>query len=688
MKKINSNKIHLEKQPSKPLLNSKIQHQKNASLFGLVQENCHNYCRNLFSYSVSMVTPTWVSNGVDVMWDYIKPNRQNIYRSFLFTSFVTLQAYQFYSLKEQYQTQRKEFYGLLQKGNFDSEQFDLHLFNLLKSIALWMSASVTAKALSRLFVYSIASQKTKDLYESFISTNTFNSRNYLDSRDKQKINPTFVADRDVRVFIKETVSILNVLIKNIGSLVLAVETFSALLDTNVILVCLGAIVFIKAFTYICTVCLSTIVKKENSLRDQRVSDFEDILKSSESIAMLKGGEFELNQLRKSVNESLKYANLYTSCEGLLTFVHSLKGFASATLGIYLCKLKLISGEMNLAHALSTGEAVESLIDFITYSDAHADDVIEAQNAYDLIKALENEIELCTQNAQLRERSLRIVTNSQGNIMFEGVVKKPNGQIIFKGSIKLIKDEETNIYRLEGPSGIGKSTLIRVLAGLWPYVEGTLSMPENGGIIPQVPFIKGGNTALIDIIRYPETSKASQVEIDEIGRLLRQFGFAEDSDVLLHLTDKEWKISDKHVSAQWSKTLSGGEKQRIGIISFIIKKPLFLIMDEGTSALDPVLKAKAEKTIKEKLPDTLIVFVDHNPSGITTDRLQAEWFSGERTEINKSLKKKIQLIGTSDESLTRSQKKKLKDWFKNINFVTIDHSNNGFSEAVVDLAQYH
>ena len=57
----------------------------------------------------------------------------------------------------------------------------------------------------------------------------------------------------------------------------------------------------------------------------------------------------------------------------------------------------------------------------------------------------------------------------------------------------------------------------------------------------------------------------------------------------HLTDK---LDDEE--AQWDRTLSGGEQQRLAFVRLLLHKPDIVVMDEATSALDPESQAHADE----------------------------------------------------------------------------------------------
>ena len=161
----------------------------------------------------------------------------------------------------------------------------------------------------------------------------------------------------------------------------------------------------------------------------------------------------------------------------------------------------------------------------------------------------------------------------------------------------------------GPSGSGKSSVLRLICGLWPIQTGVVARPEaigRGGlfVIPQRPYLLAGT--LRDQLLYPHT-KESRHE-DGADRRLVQLLTELD---LAHLLACPGGLDAKEV---WQDMLSVGEQQRIGFIRLLyhkcvaqfgrnaydcsrggdgggVSRPAYALMDESTSALDVALEAK-------------------------------------------------------------------------------------------------
>ena len=147
--------------------------------------------------------------------------------------------------------------------------------------------------------------------------------------------------------------------------------------------------------------------------------------------------------------------------------------------------------------------------------------------------------------------------------------------------------------ITGPSGIGKTTLLRVLAGFSESFTGCIRCGGSVLWMPQTPYLPKGE--LFDALAYP---KAPDELTDERAAALLS------KARLTHLTEK------LRESADWSTVLSGGEVQRLSLLRALIAKPDVLLLDEMTSGLDPVNAREMIELLGKELPHAVIVLVTH------------------------------------------------------------------------------
>lgn len=150
--------------------------------------------------------------------------------------------------------------------------------------------------------------------------------------------------------------------------------------------------------------------------------------------------------------------------------------------------------------------------------------------------------------------------------------------------------------ITGRTGSGKSTLFRVLAGIWPFGHGAVQIPPGSFFLPQRPYIPLGT--LRHVITYPNAVDAFSQE--EIARALSDAGLPQ----LVERLDSD---------DNWPQRLSGGEQQRVALARALLAKPNWIFLDEATASLDPDAEADLYAVLKARLPRTTLVSIAHRPS---------------------------------------------------------------------------
>ncbi|TGJ81400.1 hypothetical protein E0Z10_g7365 [Xylaria hypoxylon] len=164
-----------------------------------------------------------------------------------------------------------------------------------------------------------------------------------------------------------------------------------------------------------------------------------------------------------------------------------------------------------------------------------------------------------------------------NIEFIDVpIISPNGDVLVKALSFSLKQGDHLL--VVGPNGCGKSSLFRILGGLWPVYGGTVYKPPFSDIfyIPQRPYLSRGS--LRQQITYPDSLRAvrargvTDAQLLDILRILS----------LEHLVDLYTEGWD--AEAEWRDVLSGGLQQRVAMARLFYHKPRYAILDECTSSV--------------------------------------------------------------------------------------------------------
>lgn len=176
-----------------------------------------------------------------------------------------------------------------------------------------------------------------------------------------------------------------------------------------------------------------------------------------------------------------------------------------------------------------------------------------------------------------------ITTPQGNALLKNV----NQQFI-----------HGKHYVVKGRSGIGKSTFVRSLAGIWPFGSGEISTPKPDDIMfnSQTSYMPLGT--LREALIFPD--KVISIDDQELVRLLKESG-------LSHL------VNQLNAVSRWSEHLSPGELQRIAFVRILIHKPQWVFLDESTSSLDLEAENQLYLLLKKHLPNCSVISVGHRPS---------------------------------------------------------------------------
>ena len=270
---------------------------------------------------------------------------------------------------------------------------------------------------------------------------------------------------------------------------------------------------------------------------------------------------------------------------------------ASVIPIILCAPKYLAGEMTLGTVMQAAAAfiqVQYAFNWIVDNYPRlAEWTASARRASNLLVALDG---LKT----IEDSQSGAISRTEGK---DAAIRLKDVQVSLSDGTVVVDDADVTVnfgekVLVAGESGTGKSTLVRAIAGLWPWGEGEIALAPDAKmfLMPQKPYIPLGT--LRRATTYPRPPE--DFDDKEIAETLELVG-------LEHLTEK---LDDEE--GKWDRTLSGGEQQRLAFARLFLHKPDIVVMDEATSALDPESQGMLMEKLGERLPKTAIISVGHRP----------------------------------------------------------------------------
>ena len=283
---------------------------------------------------------------------------------------------------------------------------------------------------------------------------------------------------------------------------------------------------------------------------------------------------------------------------------------SLILGIGLSLLTYLVGEAVVGGTLTVGDFVlfnGYIIQFIIPIN------ILGQVSQDIKKALvdmKGIIDMLLLESEIKETAHPLnLSGHRFKVEFENVTFKYKDRNILENLSFKIDPGET--FLIVGPTGIGKSTLAKLLLRLYDPTEGQIllnqqniknlsfqSLYETIGWVPQESYLLNDTIQNNIHFVYPEAT-------------LKDIEGALDQASLLDFVKKLPEGLNTFVGDRGLK-LSGGEKQRLSLARLFLKKPKICIFDETTSFLDRNTELLIQNNIETFLPDMTKIIITHRP----------------------------------------------------------------------------
>ena len=361
-----------------------------------------------------------------------------------------------------------------------------------------------------------------------------------------------------------------------------------------------AAVLYALFGSILTYALGRGLIETGNTRQAREADVRAVLvrarENAEGIALMRGEPDERARLRSAMAELRGAWHAQTRGQGSLALLTSSLAYLAPVVPLVVALPRYLAGDIQLGGLMQTAQAFSSVQWALSWLIDNFPRFAEWRASIDRVVHLHAALSDLEDTVEAPDGERIEVTPGQSDrlVLREVGLSRPDGEaLVAEAEVEIAPGERVLI---RGQSGSGKSTIMRAIAGVWPWGRGSVELPLGAvAFMPQKPYFPLGS--LRDVLLYP---KAPQDVDDEVLReALHKVG-------LDHLRGRLGETE------RWDHILSGGEQQRVAFARVLIQRPAWVFMDEATSALDEPGQANIMRLLAEDLPATAVVSIGHRP----------------------------------------------------------------------------
>ncbi|MBC6481116.1 MAG: ABC transporter ATP-binding protein/permease [Hormoscilla sp. GM7CHS1pb] len=424
---------------------------------------------------------------------------------------------------------------------------------------------------------------------------------YLQNRAYYEINATKTIDnpdqrisQDIRSF---TVTSLGFLLVILSSLINLISFTGILWSISIPLTVV--LVGYSILGTVVTVLFGRRLIGLNFNQLRREADFRyglvHVRDHAEAIAFYRGEEQEGMQLKARFTEVIGNFNALIGWQRNLDFFTTAYGYFIIILPSVVVAPMYFAGEIDFGAISQASFAFSQVLGALSIVVSQFEQISAFAAGINRLSVFTDTLEAQTARKQI-ERTIDLREDSQ--LSLEHITLETPNHKTLVADLSVEVPFGTGML-IVGHSGVGKSSLLRAIAGLWNSGTGLLVRPPLDEILflPQRPYMILGT--LRDQLLYPQTDRT--LPDAELQAVLER----------VNLADLAERLGGFDTELDWDDVLSLGEQQRLAFARLLLTKPDYAILDEATSALDLQNEASLYQQLQKS--GTTYISVGHRGS---------------------------------------------------------------------------
>ncbi len=248
-------------------------------------------------------------------------------------------------------------------------------------------------------------------------------------------------------------------------------------------------------------------------------------------------------------------------------------------------------KMEIGGLMQTAGAFFELQVALSYLIKNYTEIAEWQSVVERLGGFDRRVREIAAAARAPQQ-IEVSTTGSGIEVMDLELDLPDGTALLRNVGFSVPSGEALL--IAGPTGTGKSTLLRAIAGIWPYGRGRIRLGQGTCLfLPQRPYLPLGT--LRHAVLYPREDLA--VPTAKIAAVLREVGLPE-------------LVEELDASQNWAHRLSLGEQQRLAFARVLLIQPAVVFLDEASSALDEACEAMLYRLLRAAPWRPTVVSIGH------------------------------------------------------------------------------